>query len=89
MKMNTKSIHSLISSINSGTSSIFNTVNTTAPSISLKADSGFSFSFDDGEKTVTIKFEREDVMKMVYVLTKALDTSGVKYSIKTSKRKKR
>jgi hypothetical protein len=87
--MNTKSIHSLISSINSGTSSIFNTVNTTAPSISLKADSGFSFSFDDGEKTVTIKFEREDVMKMVYVLTKALDTSGVKYSIKTSKRKKR
>jgi hypothetical protein len=86
--MNTKSIHSLISSINSGTSSIFNTVNTTAPSISLKADSGFSFSFDDGEKTVTIKFERDDVMKMVYVLTKALDTSGVKYSIKTSKRKR-
>lgn len=86
--MNTKSIHSLISSINSSPSSIFNTVNTTAPSIALKADSGFSFSFDDGEKTVTIKFEREDVMKMVYVLTKALDTSGVKYSIKTSKRKR-
>ena len=87
--MNTKSIHSLISSINSGTSSVFNTVNTTAPSISLKAENGFSFSFDDGEKTVTIRFEREDMMKMVYVLTKALDTSGVKYSIKTSKRKKR
>jgi hypothetical protein len=79
---------SLISAINSP-SGIFNTVNTTAPSISLKADSGFSFSFDDGEKTVTIKFERDDVMKMVYVLTKALDTSGVKYSIKTSKRNKR
>ena len=86
--MNTKSIQSLISAINSP-SGIFNTVSTTAPSIALKADGGFSFSFDDGEKTVTIKFEREDVMKMVYVLTKALDTSGVKYSIKTSKRKKR
>ncbi len=59
------------------------------PSIALKADSGFSFSFDDGEKTVTIKFERDDIMKMVYTLTKALDTSGVKYSIKTSKRNKR
>ena len=87
--MNTKSIHSLISAINSSPSSMFNTVNTTSPSIALKADSGFSFSFDDGEKTVTIKFERDDIMKMVYVLTKALDTSGVKYSIKTSKRKKR
>ena len=86
--MNTKSIHSLISSINSNPSSMFNTVNTTAPSIALRADNGFSFSFDDGEKTVTIKFERDDIMKMVYVLTKALDTSGVKYSIKTSKRKR-
>lgn len=69
--------------------STFSVHNPHQPSIVLKADSGFSFSFDDGEKTVTIKFERDDVMKMVYVLTKALDTSGVKYSIKTSKRNKR
>ena len=88
--MNTKSIQSLNRAINGGAGSLFSAIsNTAAPSIALKADGGFSFSFDDGEKTVTIKFEREDVMKMVYVLTKALDTSGVKYSIKTSKRKKR
>jgi hypothetical protein len=81
---------SLYSVVNNSPGSLFNTIsNTAAPSIALKADSGFSFSFDDGEKTVTIKFERDDVMKMVYVLTKALDTSGVKYSIKTSKRNKR
>jgi len=84
-----KLMRSILNATNSNTIGILNTVNTTAPSIALKADGGFSFSFDDGEKTVTIKFEREDVMKMVYVLTKALDTSGVKYSIKTSKRKKR
>jgi len=84
-----KLMQSILKATNSNTIGILNTVNTTAPSIALKADGGFSFSFDDGEKTVTIKFEREDVMKMVYVLTKALDTSGVKYSIKTSKRKKR
>jgi len=84
--MNTKS---LTRAINSGAGSLFNAIGSTAaPSIALKADGGFSFSFDDGEKTVTIKFERDDIMKMVYVLTKALDTSGVKYSIKTSKRKK-
>ena len=82
-------MQSILSTTNSNSVGMFNTVSTTAPSIALRADGGFSFSFDDGEKTVTIKFEREDVMKMVYVLTKALDTSGVKYSIKTSKRKKR
>ena len=63
-------------------------INNPAPSIALKADGGFSFSFDDGEKTVTIRFERDEVMKMVYMLTEALNTSGVKYSIKTTKRKK-
>ena len=82
-------MQSILKATNSNTIGILNTVNTTAPSIALKADGGFSFSFDDGEKTVTIKFEREDVMKMVYELTKALDKSRVKYSIKTSKRKKR
>jgi hypothetical protein len=75
--------------INNNPGSLFSAISSTAaPSISLKAENGFSFSFDDGEKTVTIRFEKEDMMKMVYVLTKALDTSGVKYSIKTSKRKK-
>lgn len=64
-------------------------INSPAPSISLKAESGFSFSFDDGEKTVTIRFERDDMMKLVYTFTQALDKNGVKYSIKTSKRKKR
>ncbi len=82
-------MQSILNATNSNTVGMFNAVSTTAPSIALKADGGFSFSFDDGEKTVTIKFEREDVMKMVYELTKALDKSGVKYSIKTSKRKKR
>jgi hypothetical protein len=81
-------MQSILNATNSNTIGILNTVNTTAPSIALRADGGFSFSFDDGEKTVIIKFEREDVMKMVYVLTKALDKSGVKYSIKTSKRKR-
>ena len=80
-------MQSILSTTNSNSVGILNTVNTTAPSIALRADGVFSFSFDDGEKTVTIKFERDDVMKMVYVLTKALDKSGVKYSIKTSKRK--
>jgi hypothetical protein len=84
-----KLMQSILNATNSNTVGMFNAVSTTAPSIALKADGGFSFSFDDGEKTVTIKFEREDVMKMVYELTKALDKSGVKYSIKTSKRKKR
>ena len=84
-----KLMQSILNATNSNPVGMFNTVNTTAPSITLRADGGFSFSFDDGEKTVTIKFEREDVMKMVYELTKALDKSGVKYSIKTSKRKKR
>ena len=80
----------LVNAINNNPGSLFSAIsNTAAPSISLKAENGFSFSFDDGEKTVTIRFERDDMMKMVYVLTKALDTSGVKYSIKTSKRKKR
>jgi hypothetical protein len=75
--------------INNNPGSLFSAISSTAaPSISLKAENGFSFSFDDGEKTVTIRFERDDMMKMVYVLTKALDTSGVKYSIKTSKRKR-
>jgi hypothetical protein len=82
-------MQSILNATNSNTVGMFNAVSTTAPSIALRADGGFSFSFDDGEKTVTIKFEREDVMKMVYELTKALDKSGVKYSIKTSKRKKR
>jgi len=86
--MSNKSMSSILNATNNNTVGIFNTVNTKAPSIALKADGGFSFSFDDGEKTVTIKFEREDVMKMVYTLTKALDKSGVKYSIKTSKRKR-
>jgi hypothetical protein len=84
-----KLMQSILNATNSNSVGMFNTVNTTAPSIALRADGGFSFSFDDGEKTVTIKFEREDVMKMVYELTKALDKSGVKYSIKTSKRRKR
>jgi hypothetical protein len=84
-----KLMQSILNATNSNSVGMFNTVSTTAPSIALRADGGFSFSFDDGEKTVTIKFEREDVMKMVYELTKALDKSGVKYSIKTSKRRKR
>lgn len=81
-------MQSILNATNSNSVGMFNTVSTTAPSIALRADGGFSFSFDDGEKTVIIKFEREDVMKMVYELTKALDKSGVKYSIKTSKRKR-
>jgi hypothetical protein len=83
-----KLMQSILNATNSNSVGMFNTVSTTAPSIALRADGGFSFSFDDGEKTVIIKFEREDVMKMVYELTKALDKSGVKYSIKTSKRKR-